>query len=128
MPLNSNADPDLLQSPWARKFDLRDSWTRFIETGRSGYSGNYFQPGGSRILEVNGGKDVTRLFKDYHADWETRLAAWDYLRNGRIVAEKYLDELGEYEIAMNGRVYDVKCSSCTYFQTARPPFVVSMSL
>lgn len=66
-----------------------------------------FHPGGQNILRQWAGRDSTHEFERFHADADRCLADFDYLRVGRVVAEKAMDQLTHNEVALNGHVYDL---------------------
>ncbi|KAG6363759.1 hypothetical protein INS49_008862 [Diaporthe citri] len=66
-----------------------------------------FHPGGRTILRQWAGRDSTQEFERFHADADRCLADFDYLRVGRVVAEKAMDQLTHNEVALNGYVYDL---------------------
>lgn len=69
----------------------------------------HFHPGGIALLEENAGRDATQQFKDTHANWEACLAAYEYLKVGRIVAERERESarLGKHEITLRETVYNI---------------------
>lgn len=66
-----------------------------------------FHPGGRTILRQWAGRDSTQEFERFHADADRCLADFDYLRVGRIVGVKEMDQLTHNEVALNGHVYDL---------------------
>lgn len=66
-----------------------------------------FHPGGRAILRQWAGRDSTLEFERYHADADRCLADYDYLRVGRVVAKKAMNQLTHNEVALNGHVYDL---------------------
>jgi cytochrome b involved in lipid metabolism len=66
-----------------------------------------FHPGGEAILRQCAGKDSTSEFVKYHADADRCLKDYGYLRLGRLVEEKLLNQLAYHEVALNGHVYDL---------------------
>lgn len=66
-----------------------------------------FHPGGRTILRRWAGRDSTEEFERFHADADRCLADYDYLRVGRVVPEKTMDQLTHNEVALNGHVYDL---------------------
>lgn len=66
-----------------------------------------FHPGGTTILRQWAGRDSTEEFERYHADADRCLADYDYLRVGRVVPKRAMDQLTHNEVALNGHVYDL---------------------
>lgn len=67
-----------------------------------------FHPGGRTILRQWAGRDSTQEFERFHADADRCLADFDYLRVGRVVGVKAMDQLTHNEVALNGHVYDLR--------------------
>jgi len=69
----------------------------------------HFHPGGIALLEEFAGRDATQQFKDTHTNWEACLQAYEYLKIGRIVAERERDSanLGKYEVTLREAVYNI---------------------
>lgn len=69
----------------------------------------HFHPGGIALLEETAGRDATQQFKDTHQNWEACLQAYEYLKIGRIVAERERDSanLGKYEVTLREAVYNI---------------------
>ncbi|KAL1871677.1 hypothetical protein Daus18300_004677 [Diaporthe australafricana] len=70
----------------------------------TGYMASH--PGGETILRQWAGQDSTTLFERYHGDADRCLAEYDYLRVGRVVPEKQMDQLTDNEVEFQGHVYD----------------------
>lgn len=65
-------------------------------------------PGGGTILRRWAGRDSTREFERSHADADRCLADFDYLRVGRVVAERAAGQfLTRDEVSLNGHIYDL---------------------
>lgn len=69
----------------------------------------HFHPGGTATLEAFAGRDATQQFKDGHQSWQECLEAFEYLKIGRVVAEreKASTELAEFEIVLKDIVYNI---------------------
>lgn len=75
-----------------------------------------FHPGGEAILRQCAGRDSTPEFGEYHAAADRCLKDYDYLRLGRLVEEKSLNQLTPNEVALNGHVYDLSTT-----ESRKPP-------
>lgn len=65
-------------------------------------------PGGRSILKNWAGRESTEEFARYHRNADQCIEDYDYLRIGRMVEETTPDQLDEYEVALNGMVYDLR--------------------
>lgn len=54
------------------------------------------------------GQESTEEFARYHRNAEQCIQDYDYLRLGRVVEETTPDQLANYEVALNGMVYDLR--------------------
>lgn len=57
------------------------------------------------------GQESTEEFARYHRNAEQCIQDYDYLRLGRVVEETTPDQLANYEVALNGMVYDLRRES-----------------
>lgn len=57
------------------------------------------------------GQESTEEFARYHRNAEQCIQDYDYLRLGRVVEETTPDQLADYEVALNGLVYDLRRES-----------------
>lgn len=65
-------------------------------------------PGGRNILKNWAGRESTEEFARYHRNADRCIEDYDYLRIGRMVEETTPDQLADYEVAVNGLVYDLR--------------------
>ncbi|KAK7720313.1 hypothetical protein SLS63_009860 [Diaporthe eres] len=65
-------------------------------------------PGGRSILKTWAGRESTEEFARYHRNADQCIEDYDYLRIGRMVEETTPDQLTDYEVALNGMVYDLR--------------------
>ncbi|KAI7775330.1 hypothetical protein LA080_007047 [Diaporthe eres] len=65
-------------------------------------------PGGRNMLKAWAGRELTEEFARYHRNADQCIEDYDYLRIGRMVEETTPDQLTDYEVALNGLVYDLR--------------------
>lgn len=82
-------------------------------------------PGGRNLLKAWAGRESTEEFARYHRNADQCIEDYDYLRIGRMVEETTPDQLTDYEVALNGMVYDLRREFLTprshYSQWLGPP-------
>lgn len=82
-------------------------------------------PGGRNILKNWAGRESTEEFARYHRNADQCIEDYDYLRLGRMVEETTPDQLADYEVALNGMVYDLRRE---FFIIAIPLFPIPDAL